>query len=233
MAPNKMLVSVIIPVYNGEAYLAEAVESVLRQVHRPLEIIIVDDGSTDGSARVAASFTDNIHYVYQPNAGPSAARNRGLKMAEGDLIAFLSHDDIWTPDKLRVQVKYLMEHPDIQYTIARIKFFLEPGFPMPAGFRKELLEGDHIGRIPETLVVRKSLFDDIGKFNSQLTSAEDVEWFARANDHQVPMTIMPEVLLFRRIHDRNLSGKISPNHQNVLTALRLSIERKRAPDDQR
>ena len=90
---DKPFVSVIIPAYNGEAYLAEAVESTQRQNYHPLEIIIVDDGSTDGTAQIATSFKGEVRYMYQPNSGgPAAGRNRGLKMARGEVIAFLDQD---------------------------------------------------------------------------------------------------------------------------------------------
>ena len=226
------LVSTVIAVKDGERFLTSAIDSILKQDYPADEIIFVDSHSTDGSADIARSFKE-IRYVRQIDHGLPDAWNVGIEAAKGDLIAFMSYDDIWTPDKLLIQMKYMMEHPDIQYTIGRFKFFLEPGFPIPAGFRKELLEGDHVGRIPETLVVRKSLFDVIGNFNPQFTSAEDVEWFARANDYQIPMAILPEVLLHKRVHDNNLFTNITTIHQNLLTALRLSIERKRAPDEQR
>jgi len=223
---KNLLVSAVIAVKNGEQFLASAIESILKQEYPANEIIFIDSNSTDSSADIAKSYKE-IRYIRQIKQGLPDAWNVGIEAARGDLIAFLSHDDMWTPDKLHVQMNYMTEHPKIQYTIARVKFFMESGFPIPTGFRKELLEGDHIGRIPETLVVRKSLFDVIGNFNPQITSAEDLEWFARANDYKVPMAIMPELLLFKRIHDKNLTSNISQIHQNILSALRLSVERKR------
>jgi glycosyltransferase involved in cell wall biosynthesis len=223
---NTPLVSVIIPAYNGERYLAEAIESVLVQTYRPIEIIVVDDGSTDNSAGIAQSHKE-INYIYQSNRGVSVARNAGIASAQGEFIAFLDADDRWTPDKLSVQMNYLLNHPEIQYAIARVKFFLEPGHPIPPGFRKELLENDHVGRIPSTLVVRKSLFDVIGKFKPDLTTAEDVDWFTRANDKNVPMVIVSKTLLYKRIHNTNLSLNALVNNQNLLKALRHSIDRRR------
>lgn len=223
---NKPLISVIIPVYNGERYLAEAIESVLVQTYRPIEIIVVDDGSTDNSAGIAQSHKE-INYIYQSNQGVSVARNAGIASAQGEFIAFLDADDRWTPDKLSVQMNYLLNHPEIQYAIARVKFFLEPGHPIPPGLRKELLENDHVGRIPSTLVVRKSLFDVIGKFKPDLTTAEDVDWFTRANDKNVPMVIVSKTLLYKRIHNTNLSLNALVNNQNLLKALRHSIDRRR------
>ncbi len=101
------MVSAIIPVYNGEAFLADAVKSILKQNYQPLEIIIVDDGSTDSTAQVGARFGDAVRYHYQSNAGPPAARNKGLQMARGNVITFLDVDDLWRNDKLQLQISHL------------------------------------------------------------------------------------------------------------------------------
>ena len=105
MMQDKPLVSAIIPVYNCERYLAEAIESVLAQTYRPIGIIVVDDGSTDGSADVAKSFTDpQVRYFYQPNSGQGAARNQGTNLARGSFFTFLDADDLWTDNKLELQL---------------------------------------------------------------------------------------------------------------------------------
>lgn len=106
-------VSVVIPCYNGEAYLAETLRSALGQTHPVMEIIVVDDGSTDGSADLASSFGDSVRVVRQQNGGEGSARNRGVLEARGELIAFLDADDLWHPRKIERQTAYLDEHPDI------------------------------------------------------------------------------------------------------------------------
>jgi glycosyltransferase involved in cell wall biosynthesis len=219
------LVSVIIPVYNGERYLREAIQSVLGQDYRPLEIIVVDDGSTDRSAEIARSYAE-VRYVFQENQGVSAARNAGIAMAGGEFLAFLDADGRWTANKLSVQVGYMFNHPEVQFTVAKARFFLQEGCAIPKGFRKELLEGAHVCRTMETLMVRKGLFDRIGKLNTEFSVAEDVEWFARASDQNVPMAIIPEVLLQKRVHDANLSQNNDVNNQNLLKLFRASIKRK-------
>jgi hypothetical protein len=110
MGGNEMsgsLVSVIIPTFNRAATIARAVESVLQQTYRPLDLIVVDDGSTDGTAAILRAYGDSVTYVYQDNAGPSAARNRGFRQANGDFIAFLDSDDVWLATKLERQVNLL------------------------------------------------------------------------------------------------------------------------------
>ena len=199
------LVSVIIIVKNGERFLASAIDSVLKQDYRPLDIIVLDGHSTDKTQVIARSYPD-VRYLQQQKTGVSDAYNLGINCANGTLVAFLSHDDFWAPDKLTIQVDYLLENPEVQYTIAKFIYFLEPGTISPAGFRKELLKGEHVGRIMETLVARKSVFEKVGKFDTGLNIAGDVDWYSRANDLQIPMAIIPRVLLHKRIHGRNISG---------------------------
>ena len=221
------LVSVIIPVKDGERFLAEAINSVLEQDYRPLEIIVVDGRSVDRTREIAGSF-EQVRIISQVDQGLADAWNVGIDAASGDFIAFQSHDDLWVPKKLSIQVNYMLDHPEIQYTITRVKFFAQPGFRTHPGFRTKLLEGDHVGRIPETLVARRSLFDVVGRFDDTFSVSPDVDWFARAKDMQVPMAIMPEVLLLKRVHDANLSlVAVDECHRDLLRVLRRSVVRKR------
>jgi len=220
------LVNVIVAVRNGERFLASAITSILKQDYRPLEIIVVDGHSEDHSAAIARSFAE-VRYILQTGRGIGDAYNTGIAAARGDVIAFLSHDDLWIPTKLSLQVNYLMDHPEIQYTIAMVKFFLEPGHNVPPGFKQELLRGRHVGKIMETLVARKSLFEVIGGFDDGMALAEDADWYARANDQKIPMAIIPEVLLHKRVHNANASSDAQTSNHELLKALKRSIERKK------
>jgi glycosyltransferase involved in cell wall biosynthesis len=219
------LVSVIIPVYNGEKYLGEAVQSVLEQDYRPLEIIVVDDGSTDRSAEIASSYAE-VRYFHQENQGVSAARNAAIAMAMGEFLAFLDADDRWTPNKLSVQIGYHLAHPDIGYTITHQRIQLEPGAPVQAAFKRELLETDHPGYVPSTLMVKQQALQTIGDFQTRYRTGEDIDWFSRAKDSGIPMGIVPEMLLFRRMHHSNLSLQGRPNFSQLLRSLKTSIDRK-------
>jgi glycosyltransferase involved in cell wall biosynthesis len=219
------LVSVIIPVFNGSRYLAEAVESVLIQTYQPVEVIVVDDGSTDNSAGIACSFKD-IHYIYQKNQGVAVARNTGLAAAHGDFIAFLDADDTWPVHKLKTQVDYLLSHPAVGFTIARIKNIIEPGATYPPQVMQHILKEDQIGLA--TIVARKEVFDNVGSFDPRFAVAEDFEWFTRAKDAGIPEAVLPEVLLFRRIHDTNISlVYFEEGAAKRLLIFKESIERKR------
>ena len=227
---NKPLVSVIIPVKNGERFLAAAIQSVLDQDYARVELIVVDGQSDDRTAQIAQSFTQVRYLFQQGDPGVAAARNLGIAAAQGELVAFISHDDLWARNKLSVQVAQMIEHPELQYTITRVKFFLEPGCACPPGFRKELVEGDHVGVMPETLVARKSLFDQIGGFDPEFVIGDDNDWFVRAQDNQVPATVIPQVLTYKRVHETNISlnpSNVDKFSREMLKIAQRSIDRKR------
>jgi len=224
---DKPLVSAIIAVKNGERFLASAIESILQQSYRPLELIVVDQQSADGTADIARSY-EAVRYVWQAGQGVARAWNLGIDTAVGEFLAFLAHDDKWTPDKLSAQMTHMLAHPEVDYTIARASFVLEPGCPIPSGFRKALLTGDHVCRTMETLVARKVLFDRIGKLDPSFHVSEDIEWFARTNDHGVPYAVIHKMLLIVRIHGSNMSlNAPAAGRSLLLKALRQSVERKR------
>ena len=226
MNRERPLVSVIVAVKNSERYLAEALESVIRTGYAPIEIVVVDDRSADRTAAIATSFAP-VRFIQQEGRGLAAAWNTGVDAARGGLIAFIDSDDLWAADKLDLQVEYLAHHPDVQYGIAKMRFFLEEGCAVPPGFRAGLLGNALVGRVPGTLVARRSLFDALGGFDTRLTIATDVDWFARAKDAGVPMAIIPEVLLHKRVHAANLSANAQVNSRELLRLLKQSIVRQR------
>jgi glycosyltransferase involved in cell wall biosynthesis len=227
---NRPLASVIMPVRNGERFLSQAIESVLGQSYRPIEIVLVDGQSTDRTAAIARSYPE-VRYLQQADRSVGRAYNMGIEAASGDFLAFLSHDDLWTPDKLGTQIDYLIGHPETLYTVARAEFFLEPGCAPPAGFRPGLLQRDWPAFIMETLVARREAFRRVGMLDPELSSAEDVDWFARARDLGMPMAVIDRVLLRKRIHERNNSLVVAENTRNLLAALRRSVARKRGGGD--
>ena len=180
MNESNPLVSCIVPVYNGERYLRSALESIFAQDYRPLEVIVVDDGSSDKSAVIAQDFKQ-VRYMHQTNQGVATARNAGLAAARGEFIAFLDQDDLWMSDKLSIQIEHLLKNPEIQYTLAELQFFLEPGMSRPAWFKNENLLKSHAGYVLGTLVVRRSLFQQIGRFAVEYKCASDTDWLFRAN----------------------------------------------------
>ena len=222
---KKPLVSVIIPVYNGEKYVEQALESVFKQDYQPFEVIVVDDGSTDRTAQIIGKY-DNVQYIYQTNQGVATARNTGIENSRGELIAFLDADDCWAPNKLNIQVDCLLRHPYAGYTLGMERNFLERGTVRPFWLKEEHLLRDHIGFLPTSLI-RKQIFQTVGLFNPDYRISEDVEWFSRVVDASIPRIVMSELVLYRRIHDSNLGYQLKGGNPLWLKALRASVHRKR------
>ena len=194
---------------------------------------MVDGGSSDRSGAIARAY-HGVRYVAQAGTGLPEAWNQGIACARGPLVAFISADDRWTVDKLRLQVDRLMQQPGLAYTIAWFRFFLEPGCAVPPGFNAGLLDRDLVGRIPETLVARREAFEAVGRFSTAYAAAQDVEWFVRAQEKGAPMALIPQVLLHKRVHERNLSSNAAVNTPALLQILRHSLQRRRSggrPDD--
>ena len=231
MTEQHPLVSVIIPVYNGGRFLRSALESVFAQTYRPSEVIVVDDGSADDSGAIAQSFPD-VRYIPQTNQGVAAARNHGVEAAQGEFFAFLDQDDLWKPEKLKLQIEYLLSHPELGYTLTQQQFFLEPGATLPAWFRKELLATVHTGWVLGTLVVRRATFEQVGNFATGYAAANDSDWFFRAKAAGIPMAVVPELLLLKRIHDSNESGRAKEVLSELLKVVKSSLDRQRSPQPQ-
>jgi glycosyltransferase involved in cell wall biosynthesis len=204
-------VSVVIPTYNRAQIVAEAVESALAQTVSPLEVIVVDDGSSDGTRQRLASFGDRIVYIKQENQGVSAARNTGVRAARGDLIAFLDSDDVWHPRKLEIQLHYLQQHPETPlvgaatFTDASRKW---PVLPDPASLPAQPVVLENIifqSPFPtSTVIVQKHCFDAVGYFDTGLRNAEDRDLYIRMAS-RYPMVKLGAVLGWGRLDGEHLS----------------------------
>jgi glycosyltransferase involved in cell wall biosynthesis len=224
---KKLAISVIIVVLNGEKYLKSAIDSVINQSHQPDEIIVVDGNSTDETAVIAKSFMQ-VTYIKQSGTGLANARNNGIDFATGDLIAFLDSDDLWTENKLKIQLEHFTNDPEIEYSYGRLKLFIKPGGTEPrTGYtQSSFLEPIH-GRTPGTLIVRKSLFKNIGKFRTEYKIGCDFEWFTRVKNLKVPFAFVPETILLKRVHNSNLSNDVETNRNEILKIVRQSLHYQR------
>ena len=226
MNQHNPLVSVIIPVYNCERYLSQAIESVLAQKYRPLELVIVDDGSTDNTAQVAAAFSDHIHYIYQPNQGAPAARNTGFKIASGDIIAFLDADDLWTENKLELQVPRLVKNHSVDIVLGYIERLNLTGYRdnIP---QFEEFEEPQINLSLATGIFRRSVFDRVGLFDEKLYHCDDWDWFMRARELGISIAIYPELTLLYRRHENNMTNQVERGNHYTIKMLKKSLERRR------
>lgn len=214
--------SVVVPVYNGESYLGEALESIFAQSYRPVEVIVVDDGSIDGSEAVARSRP--VHYLKREHEGVSASRNAGIAAARGELIAFLDADDLLLPDALSVQVGYLLAHPDAGFVVGRMRRIVEPGVAQPEWDRKRWATGPIQSHLP---VARRGLFAEIGGFDPSMDPCEDVEWIERASERGIRWEVLPNTVRLYRLHDSNATALGVPSIQ-AFRMLRAKLARRRA-----
>lgn len=218
-------ISVIIPVYNGERFLREALTSVAEQTVGVAEIVVVDDGSTDGSAAIAESFP-GVTLIRQDNRGVSAARNSGLVAISGSLVAFLDADDVWLPAKLGRQIETLDEGVGLVTTLHR--HLVEPGVDVPPWMQRVIARDGESGGIPSTWLVRREAFQQVGLFDEAMRFGEDLDWLARASDAGVTVVSLNEQLVFRRVHGSNLTLQHAAEARGrLLTILRTTVRRKR------
>ena len=219
------LISVIIPVYNGEQYLSEAIESVLAQTYRPIEIIIVDDGSTDGSADIARGFHDTIRYVFQPNSGPSAARNTGLKIATGKVISFIDADDLWSTDKLSSQIELMDNNLSAEIVLGHLQFLLYRNADDKHGWT--VSSDPQLALNLGAGIFRKSAFDKVGLFDEMLRYGDDWDWFMRARELGLQILIDEGVTLFYRRHRHNLTNQKTIGDAYIIRVFKNSLDRRR------
>ena len=193
------LISCIVPVYNGERYLSEAIDSILAQTYRPLEIIVVDDGSTDGTAEVVACYDERVRYVWQSNAGPWIARNLGLSATQGEFISFLDADDLWHAEKLARQMARFEARPELDLCVTHLQNFWIPELEgEEASFREHRLSQVLPGYSTVTLLARHTCFEKVGHFSIALQHAAATDWFMRATDYGLVMELLPDLLVYRR-----------------------------------
>lgn len=220
-------ISVIIPAYNQAQYLRAAVESAATQSLAPHEIIVVNDGSTDGTAALCRELGSAIHYWEEPHSGLGATRNKGFAVASGDFIAFLDADDIWEHDKLEKQRRYLHEHPDTDMVFGLCRQFISPELPAA---RQAALKGDGEivnGIFAGCMLTTRAVIEKTGPFASHFQVGEFIDWFSRASDLGHTHAIIDSVVIHRRLHGENMSLRLKNHRTDYLTIIQSSLRRRR------
>ncbi len=221
-------ISVIIPLYNAEKYLSQALESVLIQQPHPYEIIVVDDCSTDGSVEVAEKFTDKVTLIRRDsNKGCGAARNLGIKHATGDFLAFLDADDLWSNNKLITQLTFLLDNPDADIVFGQVEQFISPELSSDHKnkLRAELTKMP--GFLAGGMLIRNETFTRVGLFDEKLELGEFIDWYSRAKDIGLKIHVSDDVVLKRRIHTNNMGVYKKQHLKDYTSVLRAALERKR------
>jgi glycosyltransferase involved in cell wall biosynthesis len=225
-------VSVIIPTYNHAQFVGEAIESALEQTSKPTEVIVVDDGSTDGTSAIVNRYRDQIRVVRQENRGVSAARNVGAAVAAGDLLAFLDADDVWLPDKLERQAAQFEADPELGLIHCGVETIDAQGRQVDRvldgmegwvaeamlQFRRPVILGGGSG-----VLIPRPVFEAAGGFDVRLSTSADWDLYYRIACHR-RVGFVPEVLLRYRLHGDNMHGNIVRMEQDMLLAYRKAFE---------
>jgi glycosyltransferase involved in cell wall biosynthesis len=204
-------VSFIVPVHDGARYLGECLASIRAQTIPPVEVLVIDDGSTDASGDVARAFGGPVRCLRQPHGGASKARNLGIAEARGELVAFLDADDLILPEKLERQLACFTADPKLQFCDAYTRNFWSPEIPVAERVvdpRERFTHGDapKPGLII-TWLCRRELFDRLGPFEPDLALGEDAEWRDRLEGADVPRETLDQVLALRRLHADNATRR--------------------------
>ncbi len=222
------LVTVIIGVYNAERYLAEAIESVLEQTHPRIELIVVDDGSTDRSGQIAGGYGDPVRCIRQENGGMAAARNRAIPEARGSYLSFLDADDRFPPDKLRSQLAVFEARPELDVVYGHVTEFLSPDLDESALALLRAPEHDVPWPTPNLMLVKRESFLRVGLFSTDLKVGIGVDWHARANELGLRSAVPPIVVLERRLHAENNGIRQRESKPQYLHVLKAALDRRRA-----
>ena len=225
-------VSIVVPTYNAEGTILETIRSVQQQTFSDFEIIIVNDGSTDQTLKVLTTVSDYRLKVFSySNAGVSVARNRGMSHATGEFIAFLDPDDLWTPDKLELQLQALQQHPEAGVAYSRTYYMDEQGkfchtdnAPLLEGnIYEELLAQNFLASIGSNVLIRKEAIDSVGEFDPKLTHAEDWEFCIRLAA-QWPYVAVQKPQVFYRQSLSSASSKVEIMEQGSLAVIEQAFQ---------
>jgi len=222
-------ISVIVPAYNSEGTLAEALASVIGQTLLPDEIIVVDDGSNDHTAQVAATVSDSIRVIRQENRGAAAALNMGVRLATGDTLGFVDADDLWARDKVAMQARMLAEQPKLDGVSGRVSTFLCPTNDQETNKRYRLPDGPEPCWLQGAMLLRRRCFERLEPFAEDLSAGFFIDWYDRARAAGLVFGMMPSVVLHRRIRPGSLSHRSYKRDVAMVEMARRAIERRRRP----
>jgi glycosyltransferase involved in cell wall biosynthesis len=228
MALSEPSVSVIIPARNATRYLREAVSSILEpDTAVALEVIVVDDGSSDGTAALAAELGARV--VAQEASGIGAARSRGVSAARGAIIGFLDADDRWAPGGLAARLERLRAEESAEIVWGRVRHFISPDVPADVAARLFCPTGSEVAHLAGGMLARRTLFDRVGPFNTDVRVGEFVDWMLRAREIGVREVSVDDLVLWRRVHGESHTARNPQALSDLAHVLKASLDRRRAP----
>jgi glycosyltransferase involved in cell wall biosynthesis len=221
--PAEPSIGVIVPAWNAERWLGEALGSVLEQSIRPVDVVVVDDGSSDATGEIAEGFGSPVRVVRQANGGIGAARNRGLELIGGELLTFLDADDLLTAGSLACRVRALAGGQDLDMVFGGVRQFSEirDGIPVGRGEARP-------GHLPTAMLARRRVLEVVGEFSTGTHVAEGLDWLLRAREQGLRELTIEDQVLWRRVHGENNSVRHRGEIGEYARALKASLDRRRA-----
>ncbi len=217
---NNPLISVMMPTYNNGKYIKQAIDSIYIQNYENMEIIVVDDGSTDNTKEIVKSYKD-IKYFYTEHGGISHARNIALENSEGEYIAFCDSDDYWLPGKISAQMQYFKENPNSEIVFTKYEVFFENEnlkVNKRAMHEKEI-EDSFKQYLPSTLL-KKELFEKYGNFDEKFSGIEDCEFIYRITMKGININhYIDKNFYMRRIHGNNITLLQNRSVKSIITSV--------------
>ncbi len=226
------LVSVIIPAHDSQRYIAETLDSILAQQHRPLEIVVVDDGSADSTAQLVREYSSEVRLIQQDQRGHPAARNAGIRAARGEWLGFLDHDDLWSPDKLALQLDCFRRRPELDLVFGHMQNFFTPEMPQQERQRIAVPLRPLPGLLQGAMLARRHAFDRVGLFDEQRGMGDFLDWYGRALLAGLRTQMLPETVAFRRIHAANYQRTHKHRRHEIFRAVKDLLDRRRRIPDQ-
>ena len=221
-------VGVVIPARNGERYLGAAIESVLAQTHRALDVVVVDDGSIDATREVAGRYAPEVVCIAAPHAGLGAAKNAGVPVAGGDFVAFLDQDDLWTPAKLELQLAAFDGDPSLDLVFGGVREFISPDLGSNAAAKLRCAGESRPAKLPGSLLARRTALRRVGPFATHWVTNDFMAWLLAARERGVRERIVSDHVLWRRLHDANASLRADVCRREYTYVIKESLDRRRA-----
>lgn len=220
-------VTAAIPVRDGEAYLAEAIESILAQSRPCEQVVVVDNGSTDRSAAIAAGYGPAVEVVAEPRAGIGAARNAAVATARGDFFAFLDADDLWQPGRIELQLAAFAERPELQLVFGHVSQFVSPDLPAEEAATLRIPEAPQPGLHVGAMLARRTALDAIGPWDEDIRVSDGLAFLLRARELGMAQEMLAETVTLRRVHGANHSIHNRDERAEFARHLKRSLDRRR------
>ena len=223
---ERPLISVVIPAFNAAVYIEETLQSVFDQSYKNIEVIVVDDGSTDETSTLVQKYP--VKYIYQENSGVSAAMNNGFEQASANFIASVDSDDLWHKDKLSLQMQLFEGTSGLEAVFSHLEQFICP--KIKDGSTK-LFIPEHTKVLPGyssiTMLIRKKAYQKVGAFNTTIKFGDFIEWFSRAKDLGLNVGMHADVLAYRRVHKQNMGNDHEEAKKGYMDIIKARLKKQR------